>query len=71
MSGSGLMYIIPYYFSYWDKCRKGHMLQHYEAAKIYLKDGKPIAREMLEEQQNPSLADELDQQFRATMGRMN
>lgn len=24
----------PFYFAYWDRCRKCHHLQHYESAKV-------------------------------------
>lgn len=41
----------PYYFEYWDKCKCG-MLQHYEAAKVMLKE---------------KFRDPLEQEYRAIM----
>jgi hypothetical protein len=31
----------PYYFKYWDTCKKCRHIQHYEDAKCYLADDGP------------------------------
>lgn len=36
----------PFYFRYWDKCKKCRHIQHYESAKIHL--GMDFATELTE-----------------------
>lgn len=45
----------PYYFNYWDKCRRCHHVQHYEVAKVMLVE-------------EGASTDPLTEEFKAVMG---
>lgn len=55
----------PYYFLYWDYCKKCRHLQHYEAAKVYV--GEPSIPKPYKEPWRPN-RDPLIDEYKAILG---